>query len=108
MIDSEFKLMFMQSFVFPRLKKEDVTFCDTWIHVKDVGTIGMYKRDKHAIGLDYSMKWIVGTNESIPCTASKWDQYALQEEVKEKVVALFRGALPNNPSENNHGSSEQE
>lgn len=108
MIDSEMKLKWMQSFVFPNLKKEDVTFNGTWVHVKDVGNIGMYLPNRQEIGLDYSMQWIVGSNEPIPCVGSKWDHYALEEEIKGKVVALFRGQLPNYPSKNDHGSSEKE
>jgi hypothetical protein len=82
-------------------------FCWT-VYVKDVGRIGMYLPDKNVIGLDYSMKWIVGSNERIPCVNSRWDQYALEEEVKEKNVDLFRSRLSNNPSEDNHSSGEQE
>jgi hypothetical protein len=53
---------------------------DNWIRVEEIGRIGLYSPSKKSILLDYSMKWIVGTNENIPCNTS---------EIKAKIVELF-------------------
>ena len=53
---------------------------DGWIHVDGVGTIGRYLKDVKAIGLDWSMLLIVGTNDRIPCDES---------EIKDKIIELF-------------------
>lgn len=63
-----------------QITKEQVHVYDNWIEVDGLGTIGRYLIDKKAIGLDYSMKWIVGSNDEIPCTF---------DEIKTKIVELF-------------------
>ena len=63
-----------------KVEKEDIYLHDGWIHVDRVGRVGMYFRSEHTIALDYSMKWIVGTNDRIPCR---------EDEVKDKIYELF-------------------
>ena len=60
---------------------DNIWIHDGWINVDGIGRIGRYLKDVQTIGLDYSMKWIVGTNERIPCKES---------EIKEKVITLFK------------------
>lgn len=61
---------------------EQVSINDNWIHVDGVGRIGLYSPSRKVIGLDYSMKWIVGSNDEIPCSPSHAD-------IKEKIFELF-------------------
>lgn len=61
-----------------------------WIEVKGVGRIGMWAWDKKAIILDYSMKWIVGSNEEIPCSKS---------EIADKVLRLFNNPAAPHPKD---------
>jgi hypothetical protein len=63
------------------VKIEDIFIHDSWIYVDGIGRIGMYLKDKKAIGLDWSMKLIVGSNDEIPCT---------QTEIKDKIYELFK------------------
>jgi hypothetical protein len=63
--------------------KDKIWIHDHWISVDGVGRIGLYATDKKAILLDYSMKWIIGSNEEIPCK---------EHEIKDKIIELF-----NNP-----------
>ena len=62
--------------------KDKIWTHDHWINVDGVGRIGLYAIDKKAILLDYSMKWIVGSNEEIPCK---------EYEIKDKIMDLFNG-----------------
>lgn len=66
-----------------KVTKKDIWIHDGWINVDGVGRIGMYLHDKKAIGLDWSMKFIVGTNENIPCDYD-------ENEIKTKVLELFK------------------
>jgi len=61
----------------------DVTVDRGWISVTTIGRIGLYKQDIKAIGLDYSMKWIAGSNDDIPC---RYDQ------IKDKIVELINNS----------------
>lgn len=63
-----------------QITKDQVWMSDHWINVNGIGRIGLYVMDKKAILLDYSMKWIVGSNTEIPCA---------EDEVKTKIVELF-------------------
>lgn len=63
------------------MKEDEIWIDDNWISVDNIGRIGLYSRDKQAILLDYSTKWIVGTNENIPCNIT---------EVKQKIIELFK------------------
>jgi len=63
------------------IDKSKIFIQDNWIHVDGVGQIGLYSPFDKAILLDYSMKWIVGTNERISCTPS---------EIIDKVINLFK------------------
>ena len=74
------------------ISKDKIWVRDNWIHVDGVGRIGLYAKDKHAILLDYSMKWIVGSNEEIPCR---------EDEIKDKILKLF------NDDNNSKGTSLQ-
>ena len=65
-----------------KVKKEDIFVHDSWIYVDGLGKIGMYLKDRKAIGLDWSMKLIVGSNDEIPCT---------QTEIVDKIYELFNG-----------------
>jgi hypothetical protein len=47
------------------IKESDITYHNGWISIKSIGTIGIYGKPEKAILLDYSMKWIVGTNSAI-------------------------------------------
>jgi hypothetical protein len=49
------------------------------IEVVGLGRIGMFSPYDQAILLDYSMKWIVGTNDKIPCSS----------QIKDKICDLF-------------------
>lgn len=60
--------------------RENVHINDGWIEVDGIGTIGRYLKDIQSIGLDYSMLWIVGTNDRIKCSYSK---------IKDEIVELF-------------------
>ncbi len=51
-----------------------------WVHVDGIGRIGLYSSYDHTLRFDYSMKWIVGTNEQINCNES---------EIKNHVLNLF-------------------
>lgn len=53
---------------------------DGFIRVDGIGRIGMYSSFDKAILLDFSMKYIVGINERIPCERS---------EIKNKICDLF-------------------
>ena len=72
----------IQKYKGKKITKDMVWIYDNWINVDGVGRIGLYYIDKKAIGLDYSMKWIVGSNEEIPCTRT---------EIKNKILELFNG-----------------
>ena len=62
-----------------------VTFSDDgYVYVLGVGKIGMYANYDKELKLDYSLKFMIGTNESIKCE---------RDEVKTKVVELFRDYL---------------
>ena len=63
-----------------QVTKDQIWVHENWISVDGLGTIGRYLQDKKAIGLDYSMKWIVGSNDEIPCT---------HDQIKDKIVELF-------------------
>ena len=63
-----------------KVEKKDIYVHDNWIHVDGIGRIGRYLVDKKAIGLDWSMKLIVGSNDEIPCT---------QTEIVDKIYNLF-------------------
>lgn len=63
------------------MTEAEIWIDDNWISVNNVGRIGRYARDKKVILLDYSMKWIVGTNENISCDIL---------EVKQKIIELFK------------------
>lgn len=65
-------------------KKEDISIIDNWIAIKDVGKIGMYSPSKKAILLDYSLKWLIGTNEDIIC------EY---KEIRDKIFSLFNNKI---------------
>jgi hypothetical protein len=65
-----------------QITKKQVWVHDNWIHVDGVGRIGLYAIDRKEIQLDYSMKWIVGSNEAIPCTKT---------EIEDKIFELFNG-----------------
>jgi hypothetical protein len=52
-----------------------------WISVEGLGRIGMYSNYDQCILLDYSMKWIVGTNERIYCSIG---------QVESKIKELFK------------------
>ena len=62
------------------MKNIEMNLHDDWIHVKGLGKIGMYSKYDGAILLDYSMKWIIGTNERIICK---------EYEVFDKIKELF-------------------
>ena len=62
------------------ITKDRICINDQWIVVSGLGRIGMYAPDKKAILLDYSMKWIVGSNDEIPCK---------EYEIKDKIIELF-------------------
>ena len=68
-----------------KIDKFDVWMNDHWINVDGIGQIGLYLPDEKAIGLDYSMKWIVGTNERIPCSDDL-------NEIRDKIVELFNSS----------------
>jgi hypothetical protein len=63
-----------------QVTKDQVFIHDNWIYVEGIGKIGLYHTDKKAIGLDYSLKWIVGSNSEIPCA---------YDQIKDKIVELF-------------------
>jgi hypothetical protein len=63
-----------------KVTKEDIYIHDSWIYVDGIGRIGMYHRDIHEIGLDWSMCLIVGFNKNIPCK---------EHEIKDKIYELF-------------------
>jgi len=63
-----------------KITEKDISIYDNWINVDGVGRIGLYLPSEKSIGLDWSMKFIVGTNEKIPCNYS---------EIKTKIVELF-------------------
>jgi hypothetical protein len=63
-----------------KVTEKDIWIYDNWINVDGVGRIGLYLPSENSIGLDWSMKFIVGTNEKIPCSYS---------EIKTKIVELF-------------------
>lgn len=63
-----------------KVSRSDIMVNEGWIYVRGIGTIGIYGKSEKAILLDYSMKFIIGTNESIPCASC---------DVEEKVLALL-------------------
>ena len=67
-----------------KITRNQIWIHDNWINVDGVGRIGLYLTDKKAIGLDYSMKWIVRTNEEIPCRNDA-------NQIKDKIMELFNG-----------------
>lgn len=73
---------YFKPILFPNMKveRENIHISGNWISINDIGRIGLYASYKKSILLDYSMKWIVGTNEDIPCTPS---------EIKDKILNLF-------------------
>jgi len=64
-----------------KVTEKDIWIYDNWINVDGVGRIGLYLPSENSIGLDWSMKFIVGTNEKIQCSYS---------EIKTKIVELFK------------------
>lgn len=71
-----------------KIVEKDIWIYDGWINVDGVGRIGMYLYDEKAIGLDWSMKFIVGTNEKIPCNVD-------EREIKNKIIQLFKESIKN-------------
>jgi hypothetical protein len=67
-----------------KITRDMIWIHNNWINVDGVGRIGLYFKDKKAIGLDYSMKWIVGNNEEIPCSND-------DNQIKDKIMELFNG-----------------
>jgi len=65
-----------------KITEKDIWIYDNWINVNGVGRIGLYLPSEKAIGLDWSMKFIVGTNEKIPCSYN-------EREIKNKIIKLF-------------------
>ena len=65
-----------------KITEKDIWIHDGWINVDGVGRIGMYLKNEQAIGLDWSMKFIVGTNERISCDYD-------EREIKNKIIKLF-------------------
>ena len=63
-----------------QITKDQIWIHDNWINVDGVGRIGLYDKMRKVILLDYSMKWIVGSNTEIPCT---------YDQIKDKIVELF-------------------
>lgn len=63
------------------IDKKDISIIDSWIHVRNIGRIGLYSPSRKEILLDYSMKWIIGTNKSISCKYS---------EIENKIIELFQ------------------
>lgn len=62
----------------------DIDIDDNWIIVSGVGRIGLYSPSDKMILLDYSMKWIVGSNERITSNGSLYD-------IRNKIKLLFNG-----------------
>jgi len=65
-----------------KVSEKDIWIYDNWINVDGVGRIGLYSPSDNSIGLDWSMKYIVGTNEKIPCSYN-------ESEIKTKILELF-------------------
>lgn len=63
-----------------KITADDIFVIDSWISVNKIGIIGLYKAYDKAIGLDYSMKYIVGTNADIPC-----ERYEIIDKVLELI-----------------------
>ncbi len=60
--------------------EKNIWINNNWICIDGLGKVGLYSVYDKAILLDYSMKWIVGTNDRIPC-----ERY----EIKSKILNLF-------------------
>ena len=69
---------------YKKITRDQIWIHDNWITVDGVGRIGLYQIFDKTIGLDYSMKWIVGSNEPIPCSHE-------HNEIKDKIMELFNG-----------------
>ena len=63
------------------LHENDIEIFDNWIRIEKIGRIGLYSPSRKSILLDYSLKWIIGTNEDIPCN---------YKEIKVKILELFK------------------
>ena len=61
---------------------DKIWIVDNWINVDGLGRIGMYSTFDNSILLDYSMKFIVGNNDRIPCSNNHSD-------IKNKIMGLF-------------------
>ena len=66
------------------IQDKDIWIHDNWIHIDGVGQIALYSPSEKAILLDYSMKWIIDSNERIYCAND-------QQEIKTKIKHLFNG-----------------
>jgi hypothetical protein len=66
-----------------KIEGKHVSVYDNWVYVDGVGRIGMYSPYDKAILLDWSMKFIVGTNERIPVDSTS--------QIVEKIKILFNG-----------------
>lgn len=67
-----------------KISRDQIWIHNNWINVDGIGRIGLYYIDKKTIGLDYSMKWIVGSNDEIPCRNDA-------TQIKDKIMELFNG-----------------
>jgi len=65
-----------------RILEKHINIYDNWISINGVGRIGLYSPMDRAILLDYSMLFIVGTNENIPCEND-------HSKIKQKILNLF-------------------
>ena len=65
----------------------DIDVYEGWILVKGIGKIGLYSPSTQCILLDYSMKWMVGTNVRIPCK---------HDEIVSKILHLFNTQITPN------------
>lgn len=66
-----------------KITPEMIWINNGWVNVDGVGRIGLYWAFERKLCLDYSMKWIVGNNESIICNES---------EIKQHIIKLFNNA----------------
>jgi hypothetical protein len=62
------------------IRKEQIHIYDNWINVDGIGRVRMYSNFDKSILLDWSMKFIVGSNDRIPCERSG---------IVDKVLTLF-------------------
>ena len=51
-----------------------------YVDINKIGTIGMWCYYDKSLHFDYSMKWLIGTNQSIPCNKT---------DIEKIVVELF-------------------